>query len=383
MNSTNPKPPLNHPMKSSNHSQQKTWSELPPDLLLLIVKRLATQPDVFSFRRVCKLWRASAPLSVFASKNMLSPLFPHHFTIKPDTKNAPKHYIVCMNCVILLRSNVNPELPPFIITVDEYTSGKLYVRRPFCAHPFTYYSDFEDTNIVTRDFPRCLDLSRYRVLELARFPTLSYVMDDNTSYVYLLSQNYYARPNKVVLFADPNCENRATINDYTLVELVSQSRCLILNRLRNGERHRFIHEYKKKGRRLIDLVNFKGKVYVIDNYHREKEGSVDFSLFKVNEKEKKWEKLKGIGDDKILFLTYDGSFVALTNDFPGCKGNCIIFFRIIRKTRYIQMSYNQDDYEIYVFHFDGGGSGPIASYPGYSDVVVWPPPSWLYGNDSG
>uniref|UniRef100_A0A803L8A8 F-box domain-containing protein n=1 Tax=Chenopodium quinoa TaxID=63459 RepID=A0A803L8A8_CHEQI len=235
MNSTNPKPPLNHPM---NRSQQISWSELPPDLLLPIAKCLATQPDIFSFRRVCKLWRASAPLSLLASKNILSPLFPHRFTIKPDTVYAPKHYIVCMNCVILLRSNVNPKLPPFMMIVDEYRSGKLYVRRPFCARVPKCYPSFGNVNLI--DFPPSLDLSRFRVSKLARFPTLSYLSDgpDGSRIIQfkLYRQKPYDYPKpKVVLFVDPNCENRATINDHTLVE-VSQSGDLIVTRF-NGESH--------------------------------------------------------------------------------------------------------------------------------------------------
>ncbi|XP_021762797.1 F-box protein At2g17036-like [Chenopodium quinoa] len=434
MNSTNPMPPLNNPMKISNHSKQISWSDLPPDLLLPIAKRLATQPDVFSFRQVCKLWRASAPLSLLVSKNILSPLFPHHFTIKPDMCYAPKHYIVCMNCVILLRSNVNPELSPFIMIVDEYRSGKLYVRRPFCARPLTCYPSFGNVNLTgDPDLPPSLDLSRFRVSELARFPTLSYLRDANRiMQIKLYKQKPYDYPKpRVVLFVDPNCENCATVSDYTLVE-VSQYGDLIVTRF-NGESHnKFTYTSKKKGRRLVDLVNFKGKVYVIDNYHKVlsidyhslepskivkslksermgynkflfvscnelyvvsmwstmllplevKEESIDFTLFKLNEKEKKWDKLEGIGDDKILFLTFDGSFVASTNDFPGCKGNCIIFFRSTSRNLYIKMDC-RCYYEIYVFHFDGGDSGPISSYPGYSDIVVWPPPSWLWNYSAG
>ncbi|XP_056684369.1 uncharacterized protein [Spinacia oleracea] len=102
-----------------------------------------------------------------------------------------------------------------------------------------------------------------------------------------------------------------------------------------------------------------------------------FSVFKLNEKKKKWKKIKSIGDDKILFITFDGCFFASANDFPGWKGNCIVF----HYHRFDEFEYAFIKFVVGVFHLDGGDSGPLTSFPGYYNML-WPPPSWLW-TDTG
>ncbi|XP_042494744.1 F-box protein SKIP23-like [Macadamia integrifolia] len=99
---------------------------------------------------------------------------------------------------------------------------------------------------------------------------------------------------------------------------------------------------------------------------------VEFKVFKLNEGRKKWVELQSLGD-RLLFLGDKCSFSASASDFPGCKGNCIIF------PNFFTCSTGQSCYGfkyIEVFNLEDGCIGPLASYPCYSNLF-WPPPSWV------
>lgn len=199
-------------MKSRFRCRQISWSELAPDLLTIIAERLETRADVLHFRRVCKTWRASAPLSLLTPKNILSPLFPcgpYRLTNEYGFTNSKTNNIVASS-VFLLQSNVNPSLPPWLFFVDEFTKGKLSIRCP-------------NASTMPIDFPKAMDLSRLNVLELGRF---------HRSTCQGNRDNY-----KAVLFVNPKCVTHPAINDCTLMEL-SQQRDMYATRLRNGEKHK-------------------------------------------------------------------------------------------------------------------------------------------------
>jgi hypothetical protein len=77
------------------------------------------------------------------------------------------------------------------------------------------------------------------------------------------------------------------------------------------------------------LVESKGDLLLVDVYNCERidfpgHNPVRIHLFKLNEKESEWVKLKSLGDI-ILFLGADCSFSASASDLSVAKGNCVIF----------------------------------------------------------
>ncbi|XP_056684381.1 F-box protein SKIP23-like [Spinacia oleracea] len=395
-------------MESINPKDHRkvSWSELPPDLLISIIERLDPQYDIFNLRRVCKAWKTTVSLTL-VSKNILSPLIPQCL---PFDEATTTEFSVVMGSVIQIQSLANPNLPPCLLTVTEINSGKLFIRPPLFKRTATRLHSDHDPHILPEDFPHVLDLSRFRVSELGRF--------------HSKIRKIKSKPNKLVRFKavlikDPNCENWATtINNYTLVEM-SRTQSLSATRLvaSNPETHDVIFETKERIK-FRNFVEFKGKIYAVDkvgmvysmDYHTLKMSMITkvdnfkniyyletkkylvvsssselylvcrrrtrevnsgtFSVFKLNEEKKKWDKITSIGDDKILFVTFDGCFFVLANDFPGWKGNCIVF----HYDKYIR---TLNKYVVGVFHLNSGDYGTLDSFPGYSNVL-WPPPSWLW-----
>lgn len=319
--------------------------------------------------------------------------------------------ILVASSVFLLQSAVNPELNPWLLTVEEFNPGKLFVRAPF-------------SRVVSKQLPvrlpYNLDLSHLKVLELGRFYTLRRLDRPLEMFSEKRLSEY---DNKVVLFVNPNCVTCPTIDDCTLVELYDQVDHLSVTRLKHGGKQ---HVYFR-GREFDDVVNFKGRIYAVDfegiacsmDYHSlemlnitwdnklrsnykkrlvvscgelyvvfrrreisDYEGA--FKVFKLNEEKEKWEEMKGIGDDKILFVTFDGCFVASVRDFPGWRGNCIVFRRGSFPEYSGIRSFDSKIFEgwqvhldVAVFHFENGDCMPLEAYPRYR-AVIWPPPLWIW-----
>ncbi|XP_021733499.1 F-box protein SKIP23-like isoform X2 [Chenopodium quinoa] len=403
---------------TSNRRRRVSWSGLPPELLTAVADRLETRADILHFRRACKTWRASAPLSLLTPKNILSPIFPHSIDI-----NRTKFLVA--NSVFLVRSAINPKLQPWLVSVEESNPGILSVRSPLSRLI---------AERLPEKFPQNLDLSQFHVSELARFHTYKLVDKNSTDNNNDESDDvvrYYNHPtndfpldNRVVLFVSPDC----TKDDYTVVELSDLIRLIVI-RFKNGAT-RHVNSW---GRKLDDVICFKGKIYGVDRKGRvcsmdykslkmlkiveeplcEGSGSdnkkrlvvscdelylvytvwgfkniypTTFKVLKLNEEEKKWDKLdQGIGNDRILFVTFDGCFFALAKDFPQWKGNCIVSrkecFPLYSNSRFFNIAMLKGVMGIVVYHFEGGDFRYLLEYPSYSEVL-WPPPSWLWTDAS-
>lgn len=350
-------------------------------------------------------------MSVLSSRSILSPLFPY--------KGTTHSSVLVASSVFLVRSSVNHKLHPWLFTVEELNTGKLYVRAPLSR-----------VVVVTKGlffrFQCTLNLSDFHILEMGRFYTFRRVDKPQEMFSEKRLSEY---DNKVVLFVNPNCETETsptTIDDCTVIELYDQVDYLSTTRLKNGEKE----QVNFRSRELDDIVNFNGRIYAVDyegrvcsmDYHSLRMSSVTenplpggsrsnykkrlavlggelylvhrrcqisdydgaFKVYKLNEEHQKWDEIEGIGDDKILFVTFDGCFFALVKDFPGWKGNCIVFRRGSFPEYSGIRSYDCKIFETWdihldvaVFHFDDGDCRPVKFFPGYSEVI-WPPPSWFW-----
>ncbi|XP_010679255.2 F-box protein SKIP23 [Beta vulgaris subsp. vulgaris] len=400
--------------------RQTSWSNLPPELLSAIAIRLETRSDILKFRAVCQNWRQSATFSLLLHKNILSPLLPHKLsTTSPPLLNKNGNCVdilgnpisfkilLVASSVFLLRSSQNPELPPWLITVEEVNPGKFYCRKPLSR------VNIKD---LPENFPKVLHLSDFKVTEIGKFCTLR--LADNP--LDMFRKKCWKSSNKVVLFVDPNCKNTPTIDNCTAMVLYDNG-TLSAIRLKNEQQKHI----SPKGRKFDDIVNMKGKLYAVDRRGRAykmdynslsmreivdkplSDGSstdkrkclavlwgelylvcncpgigTDFEVYRLMEKEEEWEQVKGIGNN-ILFVTYDGCFFARTKDFPGWRGNTIVYysdtFPQLNGENFELTSdlwTKDDELGIGVFHYGHGNGWPISNSRLYSDVF-WPPPAWL------
>lgn len=80
------------------------------------------------------------------------------------------------------------------------------------------------------------------------------------------------------------------------------------------------------------LVESCGDLYVVDQYFEEVSyhhlnqdaEAIGFRVYKLDQEWGKWVNVKDLGD-QVLILSNDGSFSVSTTEFPGVKGNCILF----------------------------------------------------------
>ncbi|XP_021734064.1 F-box protein SKIP23-like [Chenopodium quinoa] len=394
--------------------RKSSWSDLPSELLSAIARRLETRTDLCKFRAVCSKWRRSAPNSLLLHKNLLSPLLPHKIsTLTPPLldKNRSSHMsseipgksLITVPCsVFLLRPSRNLKASPWLITVEELNPGKFYLRKPLSRINIKY---------LPENFPKVLQLSDLKVIELGKFCTLR-----SADRPLDMFESRCLR-NKVVLFVDPKHKNNPTIDNCTAMVLYGNG---TLSAIRlNNEEEKYLNT---KGRNFDDILNFNGRVYAIDLrgrlyrtgydllsmleivgepiglttdkkkclvellgelyvvvYRCQRSGNrspISFEVYRLQEEEEEWEMVEDICD-RILFVTLDGCFFANKNYFPGCRGNSIVYY----KKTFPQYTGATGSFDIGIFHFDDGRvinvyGWPIAPSPRYSEVF-WPPPAWL------
>uniref|UniRef100_A0A803L8A9 KIB1-4 beta-propeller domain-containing protein n=2 Tax=Chenopodium quinoa TaxID=63459 RepID=A0A803L8A9_CHEQI len=409
---------MNPMMKKSFPDRHISWSELPKELISLIAGRFNTRDDIHKLRSICKTWQASAPLSLVTMNSILSHFLPIQFPAEPELPSTPR--VLMASSVFLLRSATNPELPPYLLSVEEFSSGKLTVRFPL--------SD-KVNDILPRGFPKALDISQFIVSELGTFVTTNLI--DSESSFKRTKNGRRPTNNKAILFVDPYYETPLSINDCSVVEM-SNSIALFVTRLGNMETHKVTF----KGRKIEDIVSYKGRIYAMDrtgkicyiDYHSLKTISVaedsvcagagpegrkylaaatdglflvyrwwrknrpGFKIFKLNEDEERWDYHQGIGDDRILFVNWSGCFFASPKDFPGWRGNSIVFpgdsFRPYSGQSPDQKIFKTQNYDrrhdVAVYHFDSGECFLASSNPVYFNIVR-PLPAWLWavaGNEA-
>lgn len=397
-------------------SGESSWSDLPLELLLAIIQHLETQYDIIRFRAVCKRWRQSASSFSLPQRNLLSPTLPYKISI-PSTRfqwmtssSIPGKLILVACSVFLLRSALNPQLPPWLFTVEELNPGKVYLRKPLSRVAIENLPEY---------VPKLLQLSQFQLSNIGGFYTLRSA--DNTS--HMIGKHWSNSRNKVVMFENSNGKSTPAVNDYSAIVLFDDGYLAVI-RLKDEE----VSSVASRGGvgKFDDIVNIKGKIYAVDRRGRAHKMSSKsfvlesvvndpigkgrgndkkkrlaescgelylvyrsrercFKVYKLDEEQKKWDEVKGIGDDRILFVTFDGCFFASAKDLPGWRGNCIAYYRGCFPSYSAPQSdadfdifktFGNSELEIAVFHFESGDCVPITSYPGYSDVF-WPPPAWL------
>ncbi|KAI8536908.1 hypothetical protein RHMOL_Rhmol10G0293300 [Rhododendron molle] len=406
----------------------RVWSELPPELLASIGKRLPTRIDVLRFRSVCSSWRSSLPFGTWPPPLPLTVPFP----IEPHFSPHPRcHCSVAEATVYRLQPVHNPsDSPPkaWIIKVSEnLPKGKMRLLNPLSMDIITP---------LPQNFPTRIDLSQFRISEICRSCSLGLTYDfDNPDYInqFSMAQKHQGMVNSV--------QKAVFFDDLTAVVIHIYSDVAVL---RLGE-ERWTQLVRHRGN-YRDLIKFKGKVYAVNHwgeslmidsslnmrefssfdspfnlpmgnekhllescgelwlldrgwrglsgnvwYYQHKhtmlkkvqKEEIWFKAYKLNEEEHKWVEVPDLGD-RILFAGRDCSFSVSAADFEGCncKGNCVFFMNSCSESG--DEDYSSCSDENYHDDYDALGDGgevpgiyrtgdlcidKLAAYPGYANHV--------------
>ncbi|XVF00813.1 hypothetical protein REPUB_Repub04eG0034200 [Reevesia pubescens] len=394
------------------------WSQLPPELLSLIPKRLETHFDVLRFRSVCSSWRSSFPPKVYSLPQRLP----------SKTKGRIDYSLghITRNTFFLVRlpgaDNHKYQTAPACWLV-KIRDGNHRVK----MRPLNPLSDSE-----LKPLRKVLDLTNFQVIELGHeFVALYDIYIDHS----LEPQSRYYREKVAFMWSSSK--------DFMMLALF-RFYLQYLAFFRSGEKEWTLLEDVDD---VQDIISFKGKFYVIeqkgrtivvdqslnssflehlgsptskkflvqsgDNLlavemlfqassdsgaeHPVNRGSsfgnnvIGFRIFRLDKEELKWDEMESLGD-RILFLGLRHSISASASEFYWGKGNLIFYTAGLpihpRIHGYSEEYYGSEesDYSedrhrrMFVFDLDTGTASPLENCPAYHNLF-WPPPEWVTSPD--
>ena len=237
-------------------------------------------------------------------------------------------------------------------------------------------------NPLPHSFPRKLDLTNFRVIELTKFYSLQFsnlrfcgykvafwpssccpslmVLAHGVLWHLQLS----GHDNKWVLIDD--MLSQLSYEDVVLYSgkflAVDENRRTVLIDPSSLQITEIVPPMETRGGQKKSLVKWKRELLLVDRHHhnrRDRSGKnkVEFRVFKLEIEHRRWVEVKSL-DDRILFLGQDCSFSLPARCFGGgCKGNCIVFA----------------DPVFTVFSLDDGKLLPLDQRPEY--ISIFYPPS--------
>ncbi|XP_058752459.1 F-box protein SKIP23-like [Vicia villosa] len=359
------------------------WADLPKEILNLISKQIENELDLVHFRSVCSSWRSS---SIPIPPNILFKFPLISYSDRPELlsdiingeNNTPFCYL-SQCCFLLIKPpqqqrTMQAMQRPWLIQITKNTRGKIKLFPPF----ITYHSSS----------PFLCDL---RVLDFNKFP----VVQLGSDFVINNQRSHFIAPEKVVAV------------------MRHGEKPAVLGIVRNAFFRKVIFRYHNEQWKVIeniakhgDICVFKGKFYAVDGSGRtvtvehdddgsgvelvdsplivgdrkllvESDGELllvniydylwfSVAVFRLDEKGKKWVKLKSIGD-RVLFLGNEYLFCASASDLRVGKGNCVVFmddrFLSFQNRQHGKCVYHLDRYEF------------LADYEEYFNLFS--PPEWI------
>lgn len=382
------------------------WSQLPKELIEEIANRLHSPIYLLRFRSVCSSWRSAVKPRTLTSR---FPFLPND-GISDNTWgfHLSKHSIFLMGL-----SGTGAEMNPdrWLIKIEENVPGSMHLLNPLSRLRISP---------LPNDFPKVLDSSNYRVIELGQEYVLHYVHfrpygGRNAGNLYMEKIVFMSLDSdghdfvlltihvsgKLVMFKSGD-KRWSVINDmpspYDDVILfqgnfyavdctgravlvgLSSNVSLVANPEFGGDKKFLVESncellmvdlYLSLVPELSDLDDGEDYWYSPPVFMGEK--TVKFKVFKLVREEQKWVEVKNLGD-RVLFLSDDCTFSASASDLSGCK-NCIFF-----TDNFFYTSDEDDEMfksrAIGVYDLESGSIAPLTDFPEYSKLF-WPPPDWL------
>ncbi|KAE8690698.1 F-box family protein, putative isoform 1 [Hibiscus syriacus] len=365
------------------------WSQLPPELLLLIGKRLDTRFDILRFRSVCSYWRSSVsvppkvypypfpthlPSNTFGRcENYLSDITRHTlYLIRPSHGNqtqAPACWLVKISDGMglfnpltdselkLIPDNFSLDLNKFLVIElgHEYTVRRgEYIDHPLEPQHRDYIQKLVYSRCTDRDgFIMLTRLSWYRLASLRSGENDWTLLEPSVYGYHIISFNgkFYVmekRGRTIVVDQSLNVSFLGYIGSWSSIKWLVQcvDNLLAVEMLYDSD-----GESRVRYGRLV------------------RENVVGFKVFKMNEEEQKWDEMESLRD-QILFLDYRQAISASAFQFGWGRGNLIFFSECVSGYAV------SEDRRMFVFDMETGTASPVEDCSAYCNLI-WPPPRWV------
>ncbi|AES77229.1 F-box SKIP23-like protein [Medicago truncatula] len=352
------------------------WSQLPSELLQLISQKLSNiELYLIRFRSVCSTWRSSS-IPPNYHQNHLRLKFPRLFSkqlfnhdIDPNIDYVT--YLIKHNLFIIKPPTTQHQHRPWLIMIGPDFQGKTQLWHPFSLRNEPLSSHF-DGNV--------LDFNKLSVLHIG------HMFYFHRSTLPQNSQNTRTD----CKFGVASCQEE---QPFVIVTTEKNQKPVMF---RCGDDHLTTIPNMSTPCKVMNCA-FKGRPCVVDSTNQTVMIGPDMSIhlmaqadpwyggrrkflvassefqLLLDEKEKKWVKLRNLGDT-ILFLgdLYSFSASASASDLGLTNGNGVIFTTDYFASRGLSCM----DRNMSVFHLDQGRVSPLSDYPDYFKLF-WPPPDWI------
>lgn len=225
------------------------WSDLQPELVEAIGKRLETEIDVLRFRAVCTKWRSSrTPLKKWPCGNVR---LPYPFSPSPGalTKSDSAFFTLVERVVYRIERPDNTERPKFwVVKVERLSDGKFRMFNPASHHQI----------LAGEMMPRVVNTLDYRVTEVCKAYALECV-DFSSNF---REDGEYRHAYKKVVYRKGHENDEYSVmaidedNKLWYVKSGDERWTLVLSS--NGMNCRHC--------KYVDVVNLKGQFYAIDDW---------------------------------------------------------------------------------------------------------------------
>ncbi|KAI6671565.1 hypothetical protein NL676_006450 [Syzygium grande] len=343
---------------------RRPWSDLPPEILSMIGKRLDARMDVLRFRSACSSFRFSIP-----PPHRDVSRFPFQI---PHSQSAISSVILFESAVCVLEtpdgaSDSGAPSPPrsrWLVKLQESSLGDLQLRSLFSQRRIAY---------LPRDFPKVIDSLEYRIVEICREYRLEYSTsgivpgirkvvvspdcvwtDLDELGVYSIVEDgrlacwKYGDENWTYLDDQHGCSYDDIIVYEGKVCVVDCSGAvwLIDSSFRTQKFSPSICSDGGGGSssgNCKHLVVLGGDLYVVDRYFSDNQGryeinalmdefpyhpgfneTFDFRVYRLDRRRGKWAEVRSLGN-MAFFLSKHCSYAISTHELGGCNGNCIYF----------------------------------------------------------
>ncbi|CAJ2639142.1 unnamed protein product [Trifolium pratense] len=338
------------------------WSQLPKDLLNLISERIDNKFDFIRFRSVCSSWRSFS--------------IPNHHHISLPFKFPNLKYKRNIFLIKAPQQQDETLIRPWLIRVTQNSSGKIKLyESPLISFElpstFSFSIDLYKSSVHNLGTDFIFDepyIQPEKVLAVTPL-TLAILLDNGQLVLSRCGDDCWTGiPDVSSFIGDIGdiCIFKERI--YAVEEKSSKTVTIGPEDLSVKLVAKDVHG----GRPDIQfMVESEGELLLVDVFESFTDLGfqlhVDVDVFRIDEKEKEWVKLKSLGD-RVLFWGNKCSFSASASDLSVAKGNCVIFMENVffKKNKICDSS-------MCVFDLDQGRLLPLRDYPDYLNLF-WPPP---------
>ncbi|OVA10871.1 Protein of unknown function DUF295 [Macleaya cordata] len=391
------------------------WSELRPEMIDTIAKKITVFGDYIRFRAVCVEWCSTVPptpqhlpcqlpwlMLPFDGQNEkhgfldLSEKKVHQLSI-PETQTRSRCCGSSHGWLVLLEEKnptillLNPftriqiQLPPItsfpnVWDFQIHNVGEEYlVKYPFEEHPYPNkledIHDFFIKKVILSSNPTSLDKDYIAVAILDLTKELAFCKKGDESWTIIEAAESYCED--VIyfkgLFFAVNKEGSLAICDVNhVISNVSPAVTIIAPPKPVSHAD------------MLYLVDSFGEILLVTRYLNTELDpelgcvvykTTGFDVFSLDARKPKWVEVKSLGDRMLFLGGENSSLCLLATDFSGCEGNCIYFTDDYTEVNEVKPG----DHDMGVFNLGDRSIKPLPYFTGVSRLF-YPSPIWFTPN---